>query len=135
MLFILFSNWAVMPKTPKQKQNFHSFVQFWHWHREKLDFLNNKTKSKKLIRHFWSLKFSDSKWDKIFDFISSYENLDRFKKMPINIWFHVCLLYLSLTEFFDYIKFTFNQTTFLYPVFDADYESEVILLIRMNIKI
>jgi hypothetical protein len=37
-------------------------------------------------------------------------------------------------NFFDYIKFTFNQTTFLYPVFDADYESEIIFLIRMNIK-
>jgi hypothetical protein len=54
--------------------------------------------------------------------------------MPINICFHVCSRYLSLTEFFDYIKFTFNQTTFLYPVFDADYESEVIFLIRMNTK-
>jgi len=54
--------------------------------------------------------------------------------MPINIRSEVCSCYLSLTEFFDFINFIFNQTTFLYPVFDADYESEVIFLIRVNIK-
>jgi hypothetical protein len=32
------------------------------------------------------------------------------------------------------MNFTFNETTFFYPVFDADYESEVIFLIRVNIK-
>ncbi len=31
-------------------------------------------------------------------------------------------------------SFIFNQATFLYPVFDADYELEVMFWIRMNIK-
>ena len=46
------------------------------------------------------------------------------------------MLTLSVSDgiFFDFINFIFNQITFLYPVFGADYESEVIFLIWINIK-